>query len=290
MKKFIKLMSFGLVSCMMFSGCVDQNQVVANDGELRLVATSPAVMNICNLLELDLVGIPTTSLSPIPERYADVVEVGGAMAPNYEQIALLKATDVISPKSLEADLKAQADALNLNSTFLDLVSVQGLYDGIELLGEKYDREEIAEEIIIAYEEQMKIFEEISANQEDVSVMVLMGFPGAYTQATSLSYVGNLVELAGGTNVVPHNNLDFVSLNTEELITMNPEYILWTAHAMPDEVEKMFQEEFATNDIWKHFDAVKNGNLIQLDFSIFNMSANFEWATAISFLQDVFGDS
>ena len=36
----------------------------------------------------------------------------------------------------------------------------------------------------------------------------------------------------------------------------PDIIVRAAHALPDQVTKMFNEDFETNDIWKHFDAVK----------------------------------
>ncbi len=40
----------------------------------------------------------------------------------------------------------------------------------------------------------------------------------------------------------------------------PDTILRTAHALPDQVKKMFAEEFETNEIWKHFEAVQNGKV------------------------------
>ena len=56
-----------------------------------------------------------------------------------------------------------------------------------------------------------------------------------------------------------------------------------AHALPDQVKEMFAEEFETNDIWKHFDAVKNGRVYDLDSSLFNMSANSSYPEALESL-------
>ena len=42
---------------------------------------------------------------------------------------------------------------------------------------------------------------------------------------------------------------------------------------------MFAKEFAENDIWKHFDAVQNGKVYDLDNTLFNMSANFNYRNA-----------
>lgn len=47
---------------------------------------------------------------------------------------------------------------------------------------------------------------------------------------------------------------------------------------------MFAEEFSTNDVWKHFRAVQDGRVYDLDSSLFNMSANFSYSEALQALQ------
>ncbi|GEM_PF-6627338 len=48
-------------------------------------------------------------------------------------------------------------------------------------------------------------------------------------------------------------------------TKDPDIIVRCAHALPDEVVDMFNEEFKTNDIWKHFRAVQEGKVYDLRF-------------------------
>ena len=50
----------------------------------RIIATSPATADICDKLELDLVGVCSSTVSTIPERYKDLTTVGTAMAPDME--------------------------------------------------------------------------------------------------------------------------------------------------------------------------------------------------------------
>ena len=45
------------------------------------------------------------------------------------------------------------------------------------------------------------FNEKIANKKKPKVLVLMGLPGSYMAATEKSYVGNLVKLAGGENII-----------------------------------------------------------------------------------------
>ena len=50
--------------------------------------------------------------------------------------------------------------------------------------------------------------------------------------------------------------------------------------------EQFAEEFETNDIWKHFEAVQNNQVYDLDYSHFGMSANFEYQEALKDLEDI----
>jgi iron complex transport system substrate-binding protein len=113
----------------------------------------------------------------------------------------------------------------------------------------------------------------------------MGLPGSYIVATESSYVGNLVKLAGGENIYGDGDgEEFLTANTEDMLAKEPDVILRAAHALPDQVTQMFAEEFETNDIWKHFAAVQNGRVFDLDSSLFNMSANFSYSDALASLQ------
>ena len=61
----------------------------------NIVATSPAVADICDELELDLVGVCSSSVSTIPERYKDVTTVGTAMSPDMEIVASLSPLRIV---------------------------------------------------------------------------------------------------------------------------------------------------------------------------------------------------
>lgn len=295
----IKMSILLIMICLVVSGCVNQTlpsdkketsikTSIIEKSEHRIVATSHGTSLICDALELDLVGIGHTSRE-LPERYKDksIVEVGSPMQPNYELITSLNPTDVLGPISLEETLKPKYEALGLKYTFLDLRSVKGLYDSIEMLGKKYNKQELVGGILNNYYDFINSFKSRIKDKEKPSVLLLMGFPGSYCEITQNAYIGNLLEISGAKNIVSHEYEEFVTWNTEELVNHNPDYILWTAHAFPEEVNKMIEEDFETNDVWKNFDAVKNGNVIYLDNDIFSMSANFRWKEGLEFLYDIF---
>ncbi len=275
------------------TGCVNQHPEEtsstnpANEsGEVRLVATSPAVAQICNRLDLDLVGI-CQSTSELPERYDGVTTVGMAMNPDLEIIKSLDPDYILSPATLQNDLQPKYASIGVSSLFLNLKSVEGMYASIEGLGEKFGREEEAAVMLEEFDSFMTEYKEKNAGKESPKVLVLMGLPGSYIVATDNSYVGSLVKLAGGTNVYGDGDgQEFLFANTEDMKTKEPDVIVRAAHGLPDEARKMFAEEFSTNDIWQHFKAVQEGRVYDLDSDLFNMSANFSYEEALKALQPI----
>ncbi len=270
------------------TGCVNQHPeetTSTNESrEVRLVAISPAVVQICNRLDLDLVGI-CQSTSDLPERYDGVTTVGMAMNPDLEIIKSLDPDYILSPATLQNDLQPKYASIGVSSLFLNLKSVEGMYASIEGLGEKFGREEEAAVMLEEFDSFMTEFAEKNAGKESPKVLVLMGLPGSYIIATDNSYVGSLVKLAGGTNVYGDGNgQEFLFANTEDMKTKEPDVILRAAHGLPEEARKMFAEEFSTNDIWQHFKAVQEGRVYDLDSNLFNMSANFSYEEALKALQ------
>ena len=287
LKKILSLVLAGVMA-LSVTGCVNQHPEETSgtneSGEIRLVATSPAVAQICNRLNLDLVGI-CQSTSDLPERYDGVTTVGMAMNPDLEIIKSLDPDYILSPATLQNDLQPKYASIGVSSLFLNLKSVEGMYASIEGLGEKFGREEEAAVMLEEFDSFMTEFAEKNAGKESPKVLVLMGLPGSYIIATDNSYVGSLVKLAGGTNVYGDGDgQEFLFANTEDMKTKEPDVILRAAHGLPDEARKMFAEEFSTNDIWQHFKAVQEGRVYDLDSNLFNMSANFSYEEALKALQ------
>ena len=252
----------------------------------RIVATSPAVIEICDKLGLDLVGICSSSLHEAPARYKDLPQVGTAMSPDMEKVGSLDPDWILSPDSLASDLKPKYEALGADYAFCNLNSVQGMYRSIQELGTIFGCSEAAEKLTADFTTFYSSFQKENAAKKRPRVLILMGMPGSYVIATKNSYVGNLVELAGGENVYDDEDQDFLTVNTEDMKSKEPDIILRAAHAMPEQVSKMFADEFKTNDIWRHFDAVENGRVYDLPYETFGMSATFEYQEALGQLQEL----
>lgn len=287
--------ALGLSLVILFSGCVDQSGPGVSDrspeaektvGSGTIAATSVAVVEICERLDMDLVGIPKTSISEIPKRYAQATVIGSPMSPDMEILSQVAPEWVLSPSSLQSDLQPKYEAAGLKYCFLNLTNIFGMYQSIQDMGELFDRQSQADALMQEFEEYYTSYRKEHENQTAPRVLVLMGLPGSYVVATENSYAGSLVALAGGQNIYTGTDQQFLNVNTEDMLQKDPDIILRTAHAMPESVMEMFDEEFRTNDIWKHFSAVKNKRVYDLPSEYFGMSANFTYPKALEILSKI----
>ncbi len=275
------------LSCLLlFSGCVNQYPETnfEDSDNLKIVATSTAIVEIANRLDLDLVGVPKSEIYTMPTKYSDVQLVGSPMSPDMEIIAQLKPDIVLSPISLMNDLTPKYQASNLNYGFIDLKSIDGMFNAIDELGELFNKQAEAKLLIDEHQKQLAALN--MPDYSDIDVLLLMGLPGSYVVATNQSYAGSILELMGLNNVYQDDNAEFLNINPEDMLNQKPDIILRTAHAMPEDVMAMFADEFKTNDIWQHFEAVQNNQVYDLPSEYFGMSATFDYLLGIEYLVEI----
>lgn len=285
MKKIVIMVCLSLA---LLTGCVNQNQKVKSTEE-KIVTTSVAITEILDALEVDnVVGVPESETYILPKRYTKVKTVGAPMNPDMEIISTLNASLILSPNSLEADLSPKYKNAKIDCAFVNLKSTVGMFKSIEELGKLLDKKKQANTLVNEFKDYMKDYQEKHKDKKGPTVLILMGVPGSYVVATENSYVGSLVKLAGGRNVYgDESSEDFLNINAEDMLQKKPDIILRTSHALPEQVKEMFAKEFSENDIWKHFDAVNNGKVYDLDNTLFGMSANFKYQEALADLEGKF---
>ncbi len=295
--KWLKGMS---VFCASIAGmlCLSGCGLAGQRGEPHGIATtSMAVCQILDRLNIDeVVGIPGAAEDiELPERYKDVRTIGNAMTPDMEILSKINPEVVIVPRTLEAGLSAQFDNAGINAMYFDLSDVEGMYDDIDALGARYGKQAEAAALRGEYETYV---EENRINTDDPErVLILMAYPGRfYLIVTADSYVGNLIELAGGECVYDDSYITdgsgVAAVNTEHMIQTDPDKIVIFAHYNEESAFTYMREEIASGAIWQNFRAVREGEVYYLSSDDgFGMSCNLGWFESFDYLTDVvFADS
>ncbi|MCP1395134.1 heme ABC transporter substrate-binding protein IsdE [Bacillus thuringiensis] len=288
MKKIVSVL-MAIILLMSIAGCSSPKKETAkqvkSESKERVVATTVAVTEIMDALEVDLVGVPTSSKT-LPKRYKGLPEVGNPMSPDMEKVKSLKPSEVLSVTTLEYELKPVFDDVGMKANFLDLTSLKNMQSSISDLGKKYGREKQAEAVVTKLDKKVASIQKEVKGKKEPTVLILLGVPGSYLVATEHSYIGDLVKQLGGKNIVQGEQVEYLASNTEYLKKADPDIILRAAHGMPDEVVKMFDKEFKINDIWKHFAAVKNNRVYDLEERLFGTTGNLVAIEALDELKNM----
>lgn len=221
-----------------------------------------------------------------------VLNIGSAIAPNIEAIIELNPQLV-----LYSDAMPKTDFLsNLESTGLTVESL-GQSDYIDMfvlldvINQVTDYKDVnSKELMSSMVNQLKATNEIiqNANEQNQTVAILQVLEGSIRVNNDETVLGGIVKAIGMDNVFATS--ENAELNKEQLLTMNPDYIIYYGHGMGSDAITSFETELNNeNSIYRDLDAVKNGNALQVasDDFVFSASVDFEIIKIINFLAEEF---
>ena len=245
----------------------------------KVVASSVAVVQILDALGIPMVGVPT-SIYELPESVADAARIGNPMSPDMEVITSLEPDVIVSVDSLSDELKDSFEGTGAESVFVNLSSYDGLKESINQLGERFGAHDKAAEVLEGFDKKEAEVEKEIEGKEGPSVLIIFGAGSSFMVCSEDTYVGDLAKRVGAVNIIQDAPAAFSPVDMEYLASCNPEYILFMAHANPEESLEAFKTEFESNEAWQNFDAVKNDKVIALPTGYFGMSANLQAADAL----------
>ncbi|MFR2264792.1 MAG: ABC transporter substrate-binding protein, partial [Clostridium sp.] len=222
-KNILRMLMVTMLSATMIGCSNDKKDVVVNNDEDVVVATSVAVTEILDALGVKVSGVPTTSYE-LPESTKEAVEVGNPMSPDLEIIKSLNPSVVVSVDTLGADYKKLFTDNNIPSEFVSLSSLEGLKETVSNLGNKFNKQAEAEAILKELNTKEEEMASIS-EKEKTNILILFAAPGSTMIATEKSYIGNLVKIVGGKNIIEDASSAYVTYSKEEIAKLNPDKIL-----------------------------------------------------------------
>ena len=282
--KKISSLLIAVLTSISLVGCGNNSSKEVENSTGGIIATSVAVTEILDALGVDVIGVPTTSYE-LPESTKGATEVGNPMSPDLEIIKSLNPSVVVSVDTLGSDYINLFKENNIPSEFVSLESLDGLKNAIDTLGTRFDKKDKADELISTIEEKENSFKNLE-NGEGNDVLVLFAAPGSTMIATPKSYVGSLVEIVGGNNIVQDDTSSFVTYSKEEISKLNPDKVLVMIHAMPEQTKAALEKEFESDTAWQSIDAIKNNKIVYLDNTYFGMSANLRVVEGLDILREI----
>lgn len=255
----------------------------------NLVTTSVPVTEMMNLLDIEPVGVPT-STNPIPADFDSIARIGSPMAPDLEVISSLQTELIIGSAALKDSLDKALEGLTLQASYLPTDSYEDLKLSFKVLGTYFDKEEQMNEkmqSIIAKEEELKTKAE---GKELPSVMLVIGTADSFMVMNENSYLGSLVGKLGAENIaqtVLKAESTYSAMNLEDVVAADPDMIFVLASGDHGANKDKFKQEIEQNSAWTQLSAYKNDEIHMLDYSTFGITSIANVETALTTISEYF---
>jgi iron complex transport system substrate-binding protein len=239
---------------------VTSGDVVGSDSSTepaRIVSLAPNVTEI--LFELGagqrIVGV--TRFCDYPAEAKDIPKIGGIVDTDFEAI-IARRPDLVVGTSSGADPKIarQLDEADIAYGFVRMDNLEQTYRGIEKIGDfigAADRgRALAAKMKARVDEVARASQPASKQAERPRVLMVFG-RNPLVAAGPKTFGHELVELAGGDNVMGDAQTSYPKLDIEKVISLNPERII-DATMAGEELDAEFWTEYDS------IDAVQGGHV------------------------------
>lgn len=265
----------------------DGTELILDEIPERIVVMSVATAEIMNALGIPLVGMTTTSRE-LSEELRSLPDVGIPMTPDMERIMALNPDLVIMSTNFKAAHKDNFDKFNINTYFIDNQRYTGTQKSIEMLAKAFGKEDKIDDILAPIKEREEAILNSVKDREVPTVMVIFGTADSFSMARDNSFAGEMVKVLGAKNLTDDLKIDdemasMIPLSIEQAVQFNPDVILRISHGNPRQVQRLYEQEFASNPIWRNISAVQNGRVHDLSTELFFANPGL---TAIDSLEEL----
>ena len=200
--------------------------------EIRYIITSPEVAEIIALIEgtQNIVGVTTEC--DFPSELKKIPKVGTFGKVDFEKIIELKPTIVFISGLEQKHLAAELNKLDIKTELIYPKSIAEMISSIRKIGTLLDKEKRANFIADSLQTQINQF---TSSTNSTNSTNLTNLPKVYIEiygnpimsVSDNSFIGEVIQLAGGNNIFAHLPRDYSRIKPEDVILADPEIILLT---------------------------------------------------------------
>jgi iron complex transport system substrate-binding protein len=231
----------------------------------RIVSLSPNVTEMLYGMGASGQVVGISDYCTYPPEVAKVPSVGGWQNPDLERLAAMHPDLVLIDDGQAPFVEDNFKKLGLRVLTVADHTVQDVYNAMAALGRATGHEaEAAKLIATTRGGLLRISQKTSALAKPKVVLIVDRTPGTlrdlYT-ATGGGFLAELVEIAGGRIAVPATKRGYEKLSKEDLLAVNPDWILDFVHG----VKSSFSGEAI--EAWREMSelkAVRNGHVRGVD--------------------------
>ena len=243
----------------------------------KVISVGPNITEMIYKLGAEDKLVGRTDYCDYPEEVASVESIGTLRTPDIQKIISLEPDLVIASTHFdEENAKKLEDAGIPVIALYEEHDVTGVYTMIETLGTALNKQAEAAKTVAEMKDTVEEVTTKVAGLEQPSVYYVVGY-GEYGDfsAPANTFVGQLIKLAGGNNIVPES--DSWTYSLEALLEADPEIIV---------LRQGEKDAFMTAENYKELTAVKEGHVYEIDNNLLDRQG-YRNAEGLKALAEIF---
>lgn len=241
-----------------------EREVTIENRPQRIVSLAPAVTEILYAIGAGPQVVGRTEYDNYPPEVASLPSVGGFTADSIsvETILALEPDLVLGGDRQQEEIASALEGSGIPVYVTAPETLAEIEASILTLGEITGNEEGAEAVVGEMQSRMAaVAEKVEAipTEERLTVFYEVWHEPLMT-ASNATYIGELVEQAGGSNIFGGLEESYPTVSAEQIITLNPQAIAGpSSHG-----DQLTAEAIAARPGWENLAAVQNGAIYILD--------------------------
>jgi len=225
---------------------------------MRIVSTSPSITESLFALGLGPRVVGVSNFCRYPAAALTLPRVGSYLRPDTEMIARLR-PDLVLLAAGPHQAERQLTSLGLRAMTLEPGTLSRIYSTLQAIGDAADVRPRADTLVADLRNALDRIHTANAARPRKKVLVIVGRrTGTLSDLVAVgsrSYLGELIEVAGGINVLSGDRLpEYPRISMETVIRLAPDVVVDAAD-MGDTPESRRRRQPETEAMWRREDAV-----------------------------------
>ncbi len=196
----------------------------------RIVSTSPSITESLFALGLGDRVVGVSTYCHYPPAVANLAKIGSFIKPDAEKIAQLRPDLVVVQKAKSAQpLPGRLAALGIKYVEVEPGSLAEVYSTIQDIGRATGVPDRAQRLIGDIRKRLDAIHAGASGPSRPTVLLIVGRdPGLLSNLIGVgpgAYLDELIEIAGGRNVLADSKVTYPRISMETVVRTNPEVIL-----------------------------------------------------------------
>lgn len=255
----------------------------------RVVVLSSSLMNFADAVGGDLAGRATVKSEDgaVPERYANVPDVGPVYNVSTEKIVELKPDVVLASESQHQKIVPILEQNGIPVIVLKSKTYDDVKHNLDIIGKVYGKEDVAKAKEAELDKQIDAIV-AKAPKEPKKIAIIHATPSNVTVELQSSLAGDIAQILKLDNVAVDDatkdkDTEKIPYSIEALVAKNPDIIFFTSMGPKAKIENTIKNTVESNPAWASLQAVQNGKVYVLPEHYFLLNPGLDYPDAVAYM-------